>query len=303
MKGRNLIHLDQFTLGDKVASQDATGLPVKLGLALLKDRSGKIELDVPVEGNLDDPEFRLGRVIWRAVANVFTKIVTSPFAALGSLFGGGKSEEARYQEFDPGAPDLQPAGREKLDALANALYERPGLEVEIEGQADAVADGQALRRQKLEQQLRVAKWATLRKSEQSTIAPEQMSVTPEERARFLTDLHKKTVTETPISSDAGRPAIRPAAVRGSARTEQKGAAVLIQQPTPEEQQQALAAIERELIDTMPVEDSDLQTLASERARRVQLHLIRSGKVDSDRVYLMQQEGAGTNGARAVLHLR
>ncbi len=305
LKGRNLIHLDQFTLGDKVASPDATKLPIKLGIALLKDRSGKIELDVPVEGNLDDPEFRLGRVIWRAVANVFTKIVTSPFAALGSLLGGRDSEAARYQEFEPGAFDLQPSGREKLDALANALYERPGLEVEIEGQVDPVTDGQALRRHKLEQQLRIAKWGTLRKSEQSTMTPEQMRIAPEERSRFLNELHKKIIGETPIPADAGRPAIRTAAVRGSSKTEMKGASILIQQPTPEEQQELLAGIERQLLEAMVVEDSDLQALASERARKVQFYLIQTGKVNSDRVYLMQSEQGttATNGARAVLHLR
>ena len=305
LKGRNLIHLDQFTLGDKVASPDATKLPIKLGIALLKDRSGKIELDVPVEGNLDDPEFRLGRVIWRAVANVFTKIVTSPFAALGSLLGGRDSEAARYQEFEPGAFDLQPSGREKLDALANALYERPGLEVEIEGQVDPVTDGQALRRHKLEQQLRIAKWGTLRKSEQSTMTPEQMRITPEERSRFLNELHKKIIVETPIPADAGRPAIRTATLRGSSKTEMKGASILIQQPTPEEQQELLAGIERQLLEAMVVENSDLQALGSERARKVQFYLIQTGKVNSDRVYLMQSEQGttATNGARAVLHLR
>jgi uncharacterized protein DUF748 len=305
LKGRNLIHLDQFTLGDKVQSPDATKLPVKLGLALLKDRSGKIELDVPVEGNLDDPEFRFGRVIWRAVGNVFTKIVTSPFAALGALFGGRNSEEARYQDFDPGASEIQPAGREKLDALANALYERPGLEVEIEGQVDAVVDTQALRRQKLERQLRAAKWATLRKSDQSSIAAEHVLVTPEEHSRYLTELHKKNVGENVTPADAGRPAIRTAVLRGSAKAQLKGAAFLIQQPTPEEQQQALAVMERQLLEAMVVEESDLQALASSRAQQVQFYLIQSGKVNSDRVYLMRSdEGrATTNAARAVLNLR
>ena len=304
LKGRNLIHLDQFTLGDKVASPDATKLPVKLGIALLKDRSGKIELDVPVEGNLDDPQFHIGRVVWRAVANVFTKIVTSPFAVLGALLGG-KGEEARYQEFEPGSFDLQPAGREKLDALARVLYERPGLEIEIEGQVDRAADEAALRRRKLEQQLRVAKWSTLRKSEQSAVNPERITIDPAERARFLTDVHKKTFRDAPIPKAAGKPATKITTVKGSARTGEKGAAALIQQPSPEEQQELVASMEQQLLEAMTVEDSDFQTLASERAKQVQFYFIQSGSVNSDRVYLMRSEQGtiATGGARAVLHLR
>ena len=304
VKGRNLIHLDQFTLGEKVASPDATKLPVKLGVALLKDRSGKIELDVPVEGNLDDPQFRFGRVVWRTLANVFTKIVTSPFAVLGALLGG-KGEEARYQEFAPGSFDLQPAGREKLDALARVLYERPGLEVEIEGQVDRVADEAALRRRKLDQQLRVAKWSTLRKSDQSAVSPERVSVDPEERARFLADVHKKVFRDAPAPKAAGKPATKVTTVKGSARTTEKGASALIQQPTPEEQQELTALMQQQLLEAMAIEDSDFQTLASERAQHVQFHLVQTGKVNSDRVYLMQSEGGtlATNNARAVLHLR
>src|SRR6185369_9247880 len=170
LQASNLITIDQLLLGDKTGSPDATKLPVKLGLALLKDRNGVIELDVPVEGNLDDPQFRLGGVIWGAVVNVFTKIVTSPFAALGSLFGGS-GEEVRFQEFNPGDSELQPAAREKLDALAKALYERPGLEVEIEGNTHPKLDADALRRLKLEQQMRLQKWTSLRKNEQASTSP------------------------------------------------------------------------------------------------------------------------------------
>ncbi|HTD85197.1 MAG TPA: hypothetical protein VK850_01345, partial [Candidatus Binatia bacterium] len=238
------------------------------------------------------------------LANVFTKIVTSPFAVLGALLGG-KGEEARYQEFAPGSFDLQPAGREKLDALARVLYERPGLEVEIEGQVDRVADEAALRRRKLDQQLRVAKWSTLRKSDQSAVSPERVSVDPEERARFLADVHKKVFRDAPAPKAAGKPATKVTTVKGSARTTEKGASALIQQPTPEEQQELTALMQQQLLEAMAIEDSDFQTLASERAQHVQFHLVQTGKVNSDRVYLMQSEGGtlATNNARAVLHLR
>ncbi|MGD0615065.1 MAG: DUF748 domain-containing protein, partial [Verrucomicrobiota bacterium] len=105
LKSENLITLDQFTFGDKVDSPDATKLPVRLAVAILKDRSGKIELDVPIEGSLDDPQFRLHKVVVRAVVNLLTKVATSPFSLLGSAFGG-KGEEIRYQDFGPGSSEL-----------------------------------------------------------------------------------------------------------------------------------------------------------------------------------------------------
>lgn len=303
LKGRNHIELDQLTLGEKVDSPDATKLPVKLGLALLKDRSGKIELDVPVEGNLEDPKFRIGGVIWSAVANVFTKIITSPFAALGSLFGG-KGEEVRYQEFEPGVSDLQNAAREKLDALSKALYERPGLEVEIEGHTDPAADREALRHRKLEHQLCVAKWTRLRKSEQSITSPEQIVVSPEERQRFLTELYRKSVTQTAGPANGSQSALKESIIKTSVGTEAKGASILMQQPKPDERQQLLTALEQELLNSISVEDSDLRALASERARQVQLYLIESGKVEAERVYLTRsgEQAASNKGSRVYLQL-
>ncbi|MCI0410918.1 MAG: DUF748 domain-containing protein, partial [Acidobacteria bacterium] len=102
LQASNLITIDQLMLGEKTGSPDATKLPVKLGLALLKDRNGVIELDVPVEGNLDDPQFRLGKVIVHAIGVVFAKIVTSPFNLLARAFSGSE-EDLSFLEYDPGS--------------------------------------------------------------------------------------------------------------------------------------------------------------------------------------------------------
>jgi hypothetical protein len=304
LKGRNVVRLDQFTLGDKVASPDATRLPVKLGLALLKDRNGKIELDVPVEGNLDDPKFRLGGVIWGAVVNVFTKIVTSPFAALGSLFGG-KGEEVRYQEFEPGASELLPAAREKLDALAKALYERPGLEVEIEGHTNPETDRDALRRSKLEQQLRLRKWATLRKNDQASTSPQTIVLTAEERARFLADLFLKQQATQTAQQNASKSTAKPKAPAKSVASEKGAEALLRAQPTEEERQQLVSESERSLLQSIVVEESELSALAMERAGRVQNFLVQEHQIDGGRLFLTEAaRGSGaTNGHRVYLHLR
>jgi len=140
-----------------VQSADATRLPVRLAIAILKDRDGRIALEVPANGSLDDPQFNLGQLLYSAIDTVLTRIVTSPFSVLAALFGG-KGEELSFQEFQPGSANLLPAALAKLDVLAKGLYERPELQLEIEGSADPVTDLAALRRAELNKQLVVQKW-------------------------------------------------------------------------------------------------------------------------------------------------
>ena len=135
LKSENRLTLDQLTLGQKVESPDATRLPVRLAIAILKDRDGRIVLEIPVNGSLDDPQFTLGKVVYRAVETVLARIATSPFSALAALLGG-KGEDLSFQEFQPGSTNLLPAVIAKLDVLANGLYERPELRLEIEGSVD-----------------------------------------------------------------------------------------------------------------------------------------------------------------------
>jgi outer membrane protein OmpA-like peptidoglycan-associated protein len=141
--GENEIVVEQLTLGERVESPDATELPVSLAVALLKDSNGNIELDVPVEGDLNDPHFDYGKVVSDAVSKIITNIVSSPFAALGSLVGGS-GEELSHIEFEFGSATLRPEQIEKLDKLAKALQERPGLRLEITGRADKEDDRSVL---------------------------------------------------------------------------------------------------------------------------------------------------------------
>jgi len=141
--GENGIVIEQLTLGERVESPDATELPVGLAVALLKDSNGNIELDVPVEGDLNDPHFDYGKVVSDAMSKIITNIVSSPFAALGSLVGGS-ADELSYIEFEFGSATLRPEQIEKLDKLAKALQERPGLRLEITGRADKEDDRSVL---------------------------------------------------------------------------------------------------------------------------------------------------------------
>jgi hypothetical protein len=123
-----------------------------LAVALLKNRDGVIDLNVPVNGSMDDPKFRVGPIIWQAVVNVLTKIVTAPFALLGSLFGGG--EELAYIDFPAGSAALAPEQQEKLAKLAKAMSARPQLRLDIPLQTLSPADDMALSNTALEAELR-----------------------------------------------------------------------------------------------------------------------------------------------------
>jgi hypothetical protein len=155
LEATNSIAINQLTLGDSVDSPDAVSLPIKLALALLKDREGNIELDLPVSGSLDDPEFKVGKVVLTVLKNLIVKIVTSPFAALGALAGGG--EELSYLDFDAGVSEISQENAEKMDKLAKILFERPGLKLDVQGAADAGTRQVALRAMLLENRLKAEK--------------------------------------------------------------------------------------------------------------------------------------------------
>ena len=330
VKGRNLIVLDQLTLGGKVASPDATKLPVKLGIALLKDSSGKITIDVPVEGNLDDPQSRLGPVIWHVIGNVFVKAITSPFSLLGSLVGGKGGEDLQFQRFEPGTSELLATANEKLETIAKALAMRPELQVEVEGHVQPDDDGAALRRAKMEAQLRNDYWRSLRPAAREKLTPAQVELAPEVRADLLAKTYRsllktnaavasvsvptnavpQTVGSRPVrlSSEiqkgsfhmlAGNAAGAPV---GSATKRVSGEAT---GSVPAAGQPTSALMEQGLMSVLKISDEEFAALATARALQVQTNLVQQLKVPADRV-LVSDPGPGaygTNGSRVYLQLR
>ena len=146
LAGDNKIVVERLTLGEKIESPDAVDLPLDLAIALLEDSSGVIDLGLPVSGDLDAPEFSYGALIWKALGNLITKIVTSPFRALGALLpGGGEDQSFSSVAFDPGRPDVPPPEREKLAKLAAALLKRPQLKLTVEGRYHPESDRAELR--------------------------------------------------------------------------------------------------------------------------------------------------------------
>lgn len=146
--GENQIIMDKLTLGERVESPGAMNLPLDLAIAILQDSDGKIDLGLPVSGSLDDPQFSYGRIIWKAIGNILTKIVTAPFRALGALFGGG-GEKLEKLAFEAGEAGLTPPEKEKFKQIAQILNKRPGLALSIHGVWAAEVDRPVLKENQL----------------------------------------------------------------------------------------------------------------------------------------------------------
>ncbi|RKX33569.1 MAG: hypothetical protein DRP71_09960 [Verrucomicrobia bacterium] len=185
LEGENKITIDQLTLGEKVESEDALNLPIPLAVSLLKDPDGVITLDVPVSGNLNDPEFGIGKVLWGAVGNVIAKLVTSPFKMLGGLIPGGADIDISFVGFDPGVTILDEEDMEKLVLLEKAMAERPTLTLEIHPGAGGPAESNLLRTLKLDDNLRVIRWRELKDLGKLSVPLEEVELTPADRDRLI----------------------------------------------------------------------------------------------------------------------
>ena len=256
LEAENKVVVDQLTFGEKTNSPDATSLPVPFAVALLQDRNGRIEIDLPIRGDLNDPDFKYGRVLLSTLGNVLTKIVASPFALVGKLVpGGGSGEELQFFEFEPGSARLGAGDLKKAEALIKALQERPGLRLEITGTADPAHDRQALRLQKLKAQL-LAAW------QQERASPKDMDMPLAEEERLIKELFKQQQGQPAGTVPAPKPDAAP-------------------KPTKiEEMKQQLAA-------SIPVDEASLRNLADQRAKQMRDQLAGEGKLAEGRVSLTE----------------
>src|ERR1039458_5485790 len=192
LKAENKFLIDHFTLGPRNDSTNATHLPVKLAVALLKDRKGQINLDIPLSGKTDDPQFAIAPLIFKVILNLMVKAATSPFSLLGALVGGG--EELSFVEFEPARTEIPEAEAQKLDKLVKALYERPAVSLEIAGSFDPDQDRAALAGLKLEQQAKVLRLKELTDAGQAVPSIESLQLEPPERERLLKQIYKELGT-------------------------------------------------------------------------------------------------------------
>ncbi|WP_176466972.1 DUF748 domain-containing protein [Pseudomonas sp. Irchel s3b2] len=148
----NKVVVEQLQLGEKVDSPDAVSLPLKLAIALLKDVDGKISIELPVSGDLNNPQFSVMPIIWQTLRNLIVKAAAAPFKMIGGLVSGGGSEDLGTVAFAPGSSDLSKDAETALVKLSQALKERPALRLEIEGTAAKSSDGPLIAEQRLERE-------------------------------------------------------------------------------------------------------------------------------------------------------
>lgn len=258
--------VDQLELGDRVESPQAVHLPLKIAVALLKDRNGVIDLGLPMSGSIDDPSFRIGPIIWKMFVNLIVKAATAPFALLGHLFGGG--EHPNIVEFAAGSAELTAPMQGQLAGLTKALSERPQLKLDVPIVASAGLDRPQMARAQLTRQLAVR----AETSRQGRKHPEQAA----ELALAEPATHFQLLLEQ-FRSDLGKDAALPASA-AAAQAAKKG------ESAPYDA--AIADLEAALLARIQVPDSELEQLGRARASAIQNALLAGGQVDPARVFVV-----------------
>jgi uncharacterized protein DUF748 len=272
------IIVEQLEFGDKTESKDAVSLPVKLAVALLKDRDGVIDLNLPVTGSLDDPKFKLGPIIWKVFVNILEKAVTAPFALLGSLFGGGP--DLQFVDFQAGAAELDPLGLQKAQSIVKALDARPQLKIEIPIAVVGELDRPSLVEAKYQAQLREALAATAarKKSLAAGTAFDQLDVGAQ--LDLLTRLYVTDFGADPKFPDSVE-AIQPKPQKTAARND---------------------FLAHELHQRIAVTESDLTALGQQRAMNMQQALLSGTQIAPERVFLVANDKAKNQDGRVRLEL-
>jgi hypothetical protein len=255
LAAENKLVLDQLTFGERVDSPTATKLPVQLAVALLKDRRGIIDIQLPIAGSLDDPDFSVGGLIVRVIVNLLTKVVTAPFALIGAVFGGG-GEQYAFVEFAAGRAEITPAAASKIGTLGKALADRPQLKLEITGRADPATDADGLRAAHLQRLVIAQKRKALAAAGSEAAAPDALVVEPAEYPRYLEAAYKDAKLDKPRN------------------------AVGLERALPAAEMEAL------LLKSAPADEEALRQLALARAQAVKDAIEASGGIADARVFLL-----------------
>ncbi|PWU12453.1 MAG: hypothetical protein C5B50_21385 [Verrucomicrobia bacterium] len=318
LQAANVVTIDQFTFGPRNDSTNATKLPVKLAVALLKDRNGRISLDLPVTGSMDDPKFSMSGLVGKAIMNIILKAATSPFSLLGAMFG--KGEELQYVDFAPGSASLEGAETNKLATLAKALFERPALSLEISASVESVSDREMLSRQNLKERMKSLRLDELAKRGKPVPQASEFQLEPADYIRLLRKTYKekfgidperalREAQQAQEATNSSRVPSRGLAAAAPRRETTRGATALLSPvntgptskrpklpPTtaggtapakPKTQEDlVIAEMERRLIAASPATDDDMLNLIKQRTAAVQRFLLDDGEVTTERIFLV-----------------
>jgi hypothetical protein len=244
LDSQNRIKLDQLTLGPKMESPDSLSIPLALVVALLKNSKGEIDINLPVAGSLDAPQFSVAGLVFKAFVNLLVKVVTSPFALLGSLFGDGT--DLSRVDFLPGSAELTAETEKTLDRLAKALLDRPGLRLDMTATVNLAQEKQAMLRAKLLEQIKASRLAEIAKTGKSAGTIAEISLTEAQYKVQLTALYQAAPFQKPKNL------------------------VGMVKPQPIEEMEA------RLLESMTLTESDSLALANQRSQLVRERLASRG---------------------------
>ena len=263
LNAQNKLFIDQLALGEHIENPNARSLPIKLAIALLKDNNGKINLNFPISGSLDDPHFNFDTFIADAAGNLISKIAASPFAMFGSLLDSSKDYSVIM--FNPGSTELSPEQQQKLAELAKALKSKPQLSIDIKGLAYQDQDWPVIRFDSIYEILKKMKSGELRDQGQQ-IRHEYIELSDAEYRRLLIKFFKEVYPDELGFSLLGKPKVK---------------------SQPDAEFFSLAKQKLEL--AMPPEHARLNNLAIARANSIAKFMIEQAEIDRDRIFILATE--------------
>ncbi|WP_192552374.1 DUF748 domain-containing protein [Pseudomonas sp. IzPS59] len=275
LKAENKVVVEQLQLGEKVDSPDAVSLPLKLAIALLKDVDGKISIELPVTGDLNNPQFSVMPIVWQTLRNLIVKAAAAPFKLIGGLVSGGGSEDLGTVSFAPGSSELNKDAEAALVKLSQALKERPALRLEIEGTAAQSSDGPLLAEQRLEREYQYNYYKMLQRRGDKVPAQASLIQVPDnEKGPLLEGIYRTRLKTQPPAEwkDLGK-------------------------------EERTAKMRADVIKFWSTSDVLLRQLGQDRASSIKDYLVDKGQLADDRVYFIDANlGEAESDGRVVTQM-
>jgi len=257
LNAENKVLVENLQLGERVDSPDAVDLPIRLAVALLKDTQGRIAIELPVQGDLNNPQFSVMPIVWQTLRNLVLRAAQAPFKFIAGLVGGSNVDLSTVP-FVAGSAELQGDARQALDTLAKALEERPNLRLEVEGQAAQSADGPLLAEQRLQREFRETWYKVLqRRGDRVPASPDELTVAEDEQAALLEGIYRTRLKQQPPAEWA--------------------------ELDKEQRQQNMRTA---VLDSWAQSKLLLRQLAQQRAATIKDYLVEQGGLYDERVYLI-----------------
>lgn len=275
LKADNKVLVEHLQLGEKVDSPDAVDLPVKLAIALLKDANGNIDIQLPVEGDLNNPQFSVMPIVWQTLRNLVVRAVQAPFNFIAGLAGGSGGPDLSNVTFAPGSSELDASAQGNLDKLAEALKQRPALKLEVEGVAAASSDGPLLADKRLKQEYQKNYYSMLqRRGDKVPSDASQLEVAEDLQPILLEGVYRARLKKQP-----------PAEWQQLSKDERS------------------AKMRQAVLDSWSDSQLLLRKLGQERATQIKDYLVTKGGLGDDRIYLIDVSfGEAENGGNVATQL-